>query len=115
MRNYVKSEYHGHEIIVSAVEERCFFCRYPASHKVEEDTSNYETLTHPPTAYVCCDHFWYSCRNDNAPKCSKCKHPWHTHEKEIKLADRTVIECDAYMGMGDWCGCEEKKPDDISE
>lgn len=57
----VDSEYHSHDIVPWAVEERCFFCKYPASHKVSEDGAN--PHIHPLTAYVCCDHFWGFCNN----------------------------------------------------
>lgn len=112
MTNLVDSEYHGHPIVPWAVEEKCYFCFYPASHKVTEDfVSGQLVQTHPYTAYVCCDHFWSTCSNKDAPACPKCKHPWFMHEREIKLSDITTLhECDAYAGMGDWCGCREKKP-----
>jgi hypothetical protein len=49
--------------------------------------------------------------------CPKCGHSWRNHDKEIKGVGHVyvnfpevdvVYECDAYMGMGDWCGCEER-------
>lgn len=55
----VKSEWHNHDIVPWAVEEVCYFCKYPASHKVTED---YTGPFHPHTAYVCCNHFWAGCR-----------------------------------------------------
>lgn len=57
----VPSEHHSHDIVPWAVEERCYFCKYPASHKVAEDGAN--PNIHPLTAYVCCDHFWGYCNN----------------------------------------------------
>lgn len=55
------SKWHTHAIVPWAVEEDCYFCKYPASHKVEEHTIN--MYIHPLTAYVCCNHFWSHCRN----------------------------------------------------
>lgn len=57
----VASEYHDHDIVPWAVEERCVQCGYPASHKVAEDGAN--PHIHPLTAYVCCNHFWSTCKN----------------------------------------------------
>lgn len=57
----VPSENHSHDIVPWAVEERCYFCKYPASHKVEETNTN--PAIHPLTAYVCCEHFWGFCHN----------------------------------------------------
>lgn len=60
MTEYVDSPYHPHQIVPWAVEETCYFCAYPASHKVAEDGV---TGFHPYTAYVCCNHFWAWCEN----------------------------------------------------
>jgi hypothetical protein len=59
------SDKHSHDIPVWAVEEVCYFCQYPASHKVEEDTGHLAMITHPMTAYVCCEHFWGWCNNND--------------------------------------------------
>ncbi len=61
----VSSDFHTHGIVPWAVEEVCYFCRYPASHKVgEEDIYDFHNLT----AYVCCNHFWSTCRNEMRQK-----------------------------------------------
>jgi len=60
LNSLVNSRYHAHKIVEWAVQESCYFCGYPASHKVEEET--FEPV-HPLTAYVCCNHFWGGCRN----------------------------------------------------
>lgn len=109
----VNSEYHGHDIVPWAVEEKCCFCDYPASHKVEE--SIIDLNTHPLTAYVCCDHFWGNCSNRQAPSCPTCHHIWPDHNHpdpyyaQKGVADEYPYVCVAYAGMGDWCGCEKKK------
>lgn len=56
----VDSKNHNHQIVPWAVEEKCYSCNFPASHKVVED---YFNGFHPLTAYVCCDHFWGGCSN----------------------------------------------------
>ena len=104
---WVEVDYCAHPIRPWAIEERCWHCQDLATHKVEEsDVYN----THPYTAYTCCEHFWGGC--GPKPTCPKCRHPWPDHEKEIKIhPDKApLIECYAAMGMGDWCGCEEKRP-----
>jgi hypothetical protein len=108
----VDSEYHGHKIPAWAREEVCYFCRFPASHKVEEDHSYQAFVTHPYTAYVCCDHFWGPCRLTDAPVCMKCGHYWYDHEQHVdKWFDGEPGEyCLVNMGMGDPCGCAERKP-----
>ena len=113
MTELVVSEYHGHPIVPWAVEQVCYFCQYPASQKVTEDyvpPPPQGFSGHPYTAYVCCNHFFGSCKNGDAPRCRKCRHPWYEHEKEIKLTDRTLYECLVHIGMGNWCGCKERKP-----
>lgn len=40
--------------------------------------------------------------------CPKCGHYRRLHNTAIKLTGRVVYECDYPVGMGDWCGCEEK-------
>ena len=60
----VESEWHPHLIVAWAIEEKCYFCGFPASHKVTED---YVGPYHPYTAYVCCNHFWAGCRNGAEP------------------------------------------------
>lgn len=103
---WVEVDYCAHPIRPWAVEERCWYCQDLATHKAEEsDVYN----THPLTTYLCCVHFWGHCAD--APKCARCGHRWPQHEQEIKWRDGEVlIECTAAMGMGDWCGCKEKRP-----
>jgi hypothetical protein len=45
---------------------------------------------------------------EDVDRCPKCGHGWTRHEQPIRGMD--LVECDAYVGMGDWCGCEEKRP-----
>lgn len=52
--------------------------------------------------------------------CPKCGHSWVAHDTELKgfglgiLPEynpngyEDVYQCNYYMGMGDWCGCEER-------
>lgn len=52
--------------------------------------------------------------------CPKCGHGWEKHDQLIKGAGKIakpeynpygyedLYECSAYMGMGNWCGCEER-------
>lgn len=65
------SRFHGHQIVPWAVEEECYFCHYPASHKVTEEyvpPPPQGFNMHPYTAYVCCNHFWAGCRNSVPPE-----------------------------------------------
>lgn len=52
--------------------------------------------------------------------CPSCGHPWNNHDREIKGVGKIMLpeynpngyedlyECNAYAGMGDWCGCEKR-------
>jgi hypothetical protein len=56
----------------------------------------------------------------NAGYCTKCGHSWNDHDRELKGAGKAMrpeynpngyedlYQCEHYMGMGDWCGCEER-------
>ena len=49
--------------------------------------------------------------------CPKCGHAWRSHERTGWPTEENPHprdECSSYMGMGDWCGCKEKRPSDWS-
>lgn len=47
-------------------------------------------------------------------QCQRCKHSWRDHENEIKWdKDTTLSVCKVNMGMGDFCGCEQRIPEQV--
>ena len=104
--NLTESDYHPHKIVLWAVDEACYFCGYPASHKVTEDYVPSKFITHPMTAYVCCNHFWGGCRNGKGP-CPKCNHDKTDHRHIDNWFDgKPGTYCMFNEGMGNPCGCE---------
>lgn len=60
---WAEVDYADHPIRPWCKEERCWYCRDLATHKIEEcDVRG----VHPHTAYVCCAHFFGACSLEDA-------------------------------------------------
>ena len=43
--------------------------------------------------------------------CETCRHPWVHHEQPDPRGGPDHVDCTAYMGMGDTCGCLRPVPE----